>query len=141
MAKKEEESVQSINLDNKLEKIKQKLTRVIEDRIQVSVNQALQKIEKKLSRYCFRTRHSIIKWDEARESQARLLIAAINQTLECMGFLRIEGNHEMKIFWKQREVVRVLELFCIEPANCAIATTRKIWLRSLQTKNFVGDNG
>ena len=46
MAKKIEESVQSLDLDKKLEKIEQKLTRVVEDRIHVSVNKALQKMER-----------------------------------------------------------------------------------------------
>ena len=46
MAKKVEESVQCLDLDKKLEKIEQKLTRLDEDRIQVSVNEARQKMER-----------------------------------------------------------------------------------------------
>ena len=43
MAKNIEESVQSLNLDRKLENIKQKLTRVVDNGIQVSVNEAIKK--------------------------------------------------------------------------------------------------
>ena len=45
IAKEIEESVKSLDLDKKL-KIEQKLTQVVEDRIQVSVNEALQQMER-----------------------------------------------------------------------------------------------
>ena len=41
-----EESVKSLHLEKMLEKIEQQLTQVAKDRIQVSVNEALQKVER-----------------------------------------------------------------------------------------------
>ena len=128
MAQEIEESDKSLDLDKTL-KMEQKPTQEMEDRIQLSVNEALQQM-KKLCRCCFEICHSIIKWDvrwrqgKVKQDRGLQLSNKLYNARDSRGSREVT---EWEICANEREVVRRLELSWSKPENWAIATTGNTW--------------
>ena len=129
MAKSIEESVQSLNLDRKLEKIKQKLTRVVDNGIQVSVSEAIQKKligVKKMLLWNVPRHHRMICQVQAKKSQARPLIAPFNQALECKRFSRMQRSQGVRILCQRKKSWEKSWTLLKLAQKFRIATTGKI---------------